>query len=176
MAKGKKRGVLASSSISKRGNVSVEVVVLAVLLFAFAVGAIVIYASVADFKDDILDDPDISDSSKAPLRSMYDDYPKTWDSAFLIIFVVIWIASVALATQIDTYLVFFGISVLALIVSLVIPPILANAYSDVTEDAEFSAFADSFPAMNFVLTHLLEIIIVMGASISVALYARPGRL
>lgn len=166
----RKRSVSASGY--KHGNASIELVIIVAVLFTFAVAAIFIYSFFDDMVNDITADSDYSATAKAPVENLHSKYPSTFDTAFAIILIVLWIATIISATQIDTSPVFFGISILALLVALSVPPILGNAFEDTFSDASATGLTDTFPVMNYVMTHILQIAILIGGSVLVALYAK----
>jgi hypothetical protein len=154
-----------------KGNVSIEVIIICVVLLAFSLAAIYVYGIFTSVMDDVRADPEISDTAKAPTEQLEAQYPSIFDSAFLIILIVLWLAAIISAFQIDTYPIFFGISVFALVVILCVPPILANSFEE-TMDDETTDFSTSFPFMFYIMGHLLEISIFIGASVLVSLYAK----
>lgn len=164
--------LISASRQGKKGNVSVEVVIVAAILFTFALAAILVYDFFTDLVDDITDDDDYSATATAPVTNLEAQYPSIFDTAFVIILGALWIATIVSAFQIDTYPVFFGISVLALIIVLVVPPILANAFEETMTDETTTGLTDSFPVMNYVMTHLLQFSIFIGASVLISLYAK----
>jgi len=150
----------------------VEVVIVGVILLVFAIATLFAYDFFGDIMSDVVDDPDISASATGPSEGLLSQYPGMFDTAFVIILTVLWIATIISAFQIDTYPVFFGISVFALIVSLVVAPVLGNAYEDTFSDDTVSTLPDSFPAIHYVMTHILQISILIGGSVLVALFAK----
>ena len=161
-----------SLTSGSKGNVSVEVIWIVTILFAFAVTSIVVYDFFGDIMDDVIDDPDISATATAPTEGLHARYPAVFDTAYIIILIALWIGSIVSAFMIDTHPVFMGLSVLALIIVLIVPPILANTFEETFADETASGLTDSFPAMFFIMTHILEIAIFIGASVVIALYAK----
>ena len=165
----RKRNRLASSS---KANVSLEIIIIVVILFTFAITSIFVYDFFIDIMGDITTDEDISASATAPTERLQANYPKIFDTGMLLILIALWIGTIVLAFQIDTYPVFFGITLLALIVVLIVPPILANTFEETFQDDTTSGLTDSFPMMFWIMTHLLDICIFIGGSVAVALYAK----
>ena len=73
---------------------------------------------------------------------------------------------------IDTHPVFFIVTVVLLLAVFVVSMFIANAYEELTQDADLAAFSVQFPFTNFIMSNLLLIMIVMGLSTGVALYAK----
>lgn len=165
----RKRLSLISNS---KGNVSIEVVIIAVVLLTFSIAAIFIYQPFTEIMDDLREDEDISATALAPAESLETKYPSIFDSAFLIILIVFWLAAIISAFQIDTYPLFFGISVFALLVILCVPPILGNAFEDTMNDGTVNDYSESFPIMFYIMEHILQFSIFIGASVLVSLYAK----
>lgn len=159
-----------------KGNAAIEVVIIVAMLFAFGIAAIFVYSSFTDMLDDVIDDDEISATATAPTEELHAQYPNVFDTGYLIILVALWIGAIVSAFQIDTYPVFLGISVFALIIVLVVPPILGNAFEETFEDETASGLLDEFPMMYFIMTHILEISIFIGASVIISLYAKSRML
>lgn len=166
-----KRNRLALTS-GYKGNASIEVVIIVVVLLAFSIATIFLYSSFTSIMDDLRGDEDISDTALAPTEQLEGQYPSIFDTAFVIILIVLWLAAIISAFQIDTYPIFFGISVFALIIVLCVPPILGNAFEETMQDEQVSGLTDSFPMMYYVMTHILQISIFIGATVLVSLYAK----
>lgn len=77
----KKRSASDSNSAYKQGNASVEVVIVVAVLFVFALAAIFIYDFFTDITNDIIADPDYSDTATAPARNLHAQYPSIFDTA-----------------------------------------------------------------------------------------------
>lgn len=160
------------STLKSKGNASIEIIIIVAILFAFSIAAIFVYDFFNDIMDDVTNDPDISATATAPTEGLQARYPKLFDTGYIIILAALWLAAIVSAFQIDSYPIFLGISVLALIIVLIVPPILGNAFEETFADETASGLTDDFPAMYFIMTHILEISIIIGASVLVALYAK----
>jgi len=159
-------------AFKKKGNVSIEIAIVVAVLFTFAIAAIFVFDFFSDLVDDITNDAEISASSKAPVESLHGQYPSVFDTAFVIILGALWLGVIISAFQIDTHPIFFGISVLALLVVLSVPPILGNAFEETFSDDTTTGLLDSFPKMDYVMSHILQFAIFIGGSVLVALYAK----
>ena len=139
-------------SNGKKANASIEVIIIVTVLFTFAIATILVFDFFSDITADIIADPDYSSTATAPLEKLESDYPSVFDTAFVIILAAFWIGAIALAFQIDTHPVFFGLSILALIILLSVPPILGNAFEETMEDDSLTGLTDSFPMTYYVMT------------------------
>ena len=142
------------------------------VLFVFSIAAFFIYGFFDDLTEDINADLGISDAAKEPVQNLHRDYPSVFDTGFMIILILMWIGAIVSAFQIDTYPVYFGLTVFALILLLTVPPLLGNAFEETAGDDSLSGYTGSFPKLFWVMTHLLEVSIVMGGSILVTLFAK----
>lgn len=145
---------------------------LIVTLFVFGIIAVVAYFTLSSVNDEIQLSDDLSNETKAFSQNVDDQFPSTFDSAFLMVLIFLWILLLASSFLIDTHPIFFVITVIVLVISFVVAMVVANTYTEFTGDAEFSTFAAAFPIMSWVMEHLLIVIMVMGFSSGVALYAK----
>lgn len=160
-----------SISASKRGNVAIEVTFIVVVLFVIAL--------VGLFSFQILDNmiPDLDEAIDNPnATAIYTNYhdrnPAWFDSAFLLMVILFWIGAMASAFFIDTHPVFFMVSVVLLIVTMVVGGFLANTYIEIAGD---SGVGGEFPLTSFVYDHFIGFILGISASILLVLYAKVSR-
>ena len=159
-------------TLNSKGNVGAEIIIIVCLMFVFAVTTLFTYSFFTDLLDDAIADEDISASATAPTEGFHAQYPSIFDTGYIIILIALWIGAVVSAFQIDTYPIFIGISVFALIIVLIVPPIIGNTYEETFDDETTVGLSDSFPGMFYIMTHILEISIFIGASIIISLYAK----
>ena len=64
------------------------------------------------------------------------------------------------------------VSVILLAIVLFLGAMISNAYDDIVGDDDFSSFTTNFPMSNFVLAHLVQFILAIGATIIIVLYGK----
>lgn len=157
---------------SKKGNAVLDLLFTVVIVFIFALFIIGGYLAWSGISTELQADPDISDSGKAIATSIDSNYPAWFDNAFLFVFLGLWIAAMLFAYMIDTLPIYFVVTLILLIFILVVGAYLSNAYEDITTDGDLGVVAQNFPIMNWIFSYLVEVITVMGLSITLVLYAK----
>lgn len=155
----------------KRGSVVLDVLIGAVLFLGFAMIMVFGYKILSELNADLQADTDLSPSAKGASQSVTNNYPAFMDNAFLLLLVLFWIFILVTSFFIDTYPVFFVISLVLLVFVFVVGMNLANTYEEVMADDEMINYAASFPKTNWVMSHFLIIIMAIGFSAALALYA-----
>jgi len=168
------KGLRISGASYKKGSTPLDVLVGAVMFLAFAVIIVLSFKFLSEINTEIQSDTDFNPEAQANLQQTTSQFPLYMDNAFLITVVLFWVFIIISSFFIDTYPVFFIVSFLFLIFVFVVGMYLGNTYEDVMSDGELTTFADSFPKMAWIMSHLLLVLIVIGSSSALALYSNSG--
>jgi hypothetical protein len=155
-----------------KGNLFFDGLLIVIVLIAFGLFSVIGYRIFNDINDDIQADASLSNQTKAVVENAHDAYPNTMDSGFLIILGLFWIMTIVASVLIDTHPMFLVISIILFLFLLGIAMMLSNSFQEVVGDAEFSGFESAFPYTYYVIEHLLQVILVYGASIMIAMFAK----
>ena len=68
--------------------------------------------------------------------------------------------------------VFFIVSVVMLLGVFVAGMLLSDSFEEVMQDGEVAPYADQFPKITWIMSHLVELIIAIGFLTMVALFAK----
>jgi len=101
------------------------------------------------------------------------ELPSNFDNLFVFVFVVLWVGALIASYNVDTHPVFFIITILLLLAVFFVSMVLGNTYEEVTTDADFTGHYLLYPKMNWIMTHLLLVAIIVGGSVTIALFAKP---
>lgn len=154
---------------SRRANVGIELFVIVIILFAFAMTVAAVYPTLSNLKTSFDANPDLAVEAKESYDDLYDKSAATYDGLFMIMFVLFWIGAIALAFFIDTHPIWFVFNIILLAITLVVGMTLSNSYSSV---AASMGIASAVPMMTFVFNHIVGFILGMVTSILLALYAK----
>jgi len=157
---------------NKRGQTVFDTIMLLIVLFILAAAAIVGSMVFSNVNDEIQADTDISTEAKTAMTTVNDGYSNWFDAAILAALIFFWALLLITSFMIDTHPVFFIVTVVLLLAVFVVSMFIANAYEELTIDEDLSSFSDNFPFTNFIFQNLLKIMIVIGLSTGVALYAK----
>lgn len=162
---------------SKKGNMVLDAIVILIALVAF--GLISLYATglMGSVTSEITADSEFGKhageaNASAELTALDARMPHTLDSAFGIVFGLLFIFVIVSAFLLDSHPAFFIISLVLFIGVLIAAGFLNEMYTDIITDEAISGEISQFPITNFVLDHLMIVILVIGVAIGVALYAK----
>lgn len=158
--------------IKKRGNAIVDSLVVAVVVFAFVLIALIMRPVFDDINTDVQAQDDFSTETKATVDTMNTRYPSLMDGIIIFSFVLLWIMVLAASFLIDTHPIFFAVSVVLFIAVCVVALFLGNTYETLTSSGDLSTAATSLPMTDWLMSHFLIIIIVVGVTVAIALYAK----
>lgn len=156
----------------KKGNVFFEGMTIFYWIIVLIIIGIVGLMLFTDLNDDFQADPDNAQVAKDIVQDAYDEYPSMWDDIIITVFIGLWIFALMSAYFIDTSPIFLVVSILLLIILLIFVVYLSNGAYDIFTDPDFEPFYEQFPKTNFIFENLLVVIILVGASIMLTLYAR----
>lgn len=142
------------------------------VLVVFGIIGIISYIAFDDIVTDIVADEDIHNSTKANLTSLNDRFPSFMDGAFGLALGLFWILVIAFSFMVDSHPIFFVVSIVLLLGLLFGAGLLSNAYEEFETDSEYSTASAQFPITSFILTHLLIIMLAIGGSIALVLFAK----
>lgn len=118
--------------------------------------------------------PDFNDSVEAneTINIIDTSYPSTFDGGIVFVFFGLWIAVLVASFQIDTHPIFFAISLILLVAICVATVMISNFYQTLFADDSFVGLTSYFPMTNWLAEHLLIIVVAIGLSIMLVLYAK----
>lgn len=157
---------------NRKGNVGLELVVFLIVLFACAIGFFVGNIFINEVNADAQTDADLQNLTKDVLNDWNTDYPTLFDNAFLTIFILMWVLTLVAAFKIDSHPLFLAITLMILVMILVVSVYMGNAYEDVVSDSDFTTITPNYPKANWIMSHLLVMAILIGASIALVLYGK----
>jgi len=171
----RKRRNLNLNSNSRRNKAKINVgdlIVVVIFMIGFGLASIIGHQIFTDINTDIQADASIGAEAKEASSNLQDRYPKVLDGAFLLAVGLFWIFLIISSFMIDTHPIFFVVSIVLVIGTLIASSMLANVYEEVIGDSELSTYAEDFPVTNWFNGHLLLIAIAMGFSVVIALYGK----
>lgn len=95
-----------------------------------------------------------------------------YDNIFLIVFVVLWIAVLVAAYQIDSHPLFFIILTVIMILLVLASGLIGQMIANLLGDPLLSSTTSNMPIVNFVANHLFMIIIVIGFSVMIVMFSK----
>ena len=163
---------MLSTNPSSKGQLGFEIMFIVLALFIVGLGLVLANGTFKDLNDDIQGDEAIGAEAKATSDAVVDNFSTNWDNLMLFFFVLVWAFLLIASFFADTHPIFLIFTIILLLIGLTVTMYLSNAYSEVTSDGDVSAFAADFPKMNWIMNHLLTLMIVVGLSCALVLYGR----
>lgn len=157
---------------SKKAQAGLEILLVIILLFGLGIVAVIGNKMFSDLNTELQADDSLSNESKAFVATVEANYPSTFDTVFLLALIFLWVLLIVSSFLIDTHPVFFVVTLVILVMCFVISMLIANTYEEFSDDTSFSTYAAEFPITSWVMSHLLIVIIVMGFTVGVTLYAK----
>ena len=159
---------------NKKGGVNAIFFVVVIILILIAWGTMTLLANFAlkEVNQAFQEDPIADNYSKQNLQSTTTNYPKTMDSAFLVIFVLGWVGLIIGSLNSLEHPIFFIIALIFIACLLFIGAVLSNFYEELASSEDLISSAADFPVTYFITGKLPLVILAIVGSIIITMYAR----
>lgn len=156
---------------NKKGQ-SQEIVLLGVILLVLGITILIGFRLLTDINDQFQSNDFFSETGKSGIGDFTSKFPIIFDSIYAIAVVLLAIIVIISVFLIDTHPIFLAFSIPALMGSLFVNVILANALDDIGKTGPLISLYDQLPIMQFVAGHWLQILAVIGFAAIIALYSK----
>ena len=141
-----------------------DIIFVVVILFVAAIVYVVGNKVLGSVGDNIINQPNIPNTTKDMITDAQDWYPTVFDGAFLFILVGLFLATAVSA---------FFISLLMLTFFIFLGMIFANAFDEISNTADFRSSMTDFPLVSYLMVHYALFIMVFGILVLIFLFAKP---
>jgi hypothetical protein len=159
------------NTVSKKGNAVLDLILLSIFLVTLGIVIMTFNPFLNQFNDEFQLE-EHANESKAILQEQTEAYSNNWDGMFLMIFILLWIVLLFGAWQLDSHPVFFIITIILMTFAFMVAMTLGNVYEDYMSTDYVMAYAHDFPMMNYLMTHYLQVAIVIGFSVIIVMFAK----
>lgn len=160
-------------NLYKKGLLT-DTLTLVIMGFIIAVVLVIMYMVISNINDGIqaTSDDNIPQEQKQLYQDFTDEYVSTYDAVFAIIFFGLTLAAFIFLWFVNTVPIVFFFIWLGHLAILYLSAVLANAYATFQANTAVNAYASQFVFMPFVLSHYLEILIIITALYAVIFFSR----
>jgi hypothetical protein len=157
--------------MNKKGSFG-DILYLGVFLFILAIVIGIGWVIYSRFNAEWQTHSELGAESLEIMQNAKDRYVATYDNLFLVILVGMYLGALLLAWNIDTSPVFFLLSLVMMGVIVIVTAVLGNSWYTYSTNAALSSYIDDFTIIPFVMTHLVEMFVVMGFGLAAVMYSR----
>ena len=160
---------------SNKGQTYADAAIIAVVLVVAAISFVLVTMIQKQIADEFLATDDFNSSTVGgrQLATMNDTFPATFDTVFLIVFVLFWLFIIVSSIFIDASPIFLVISLVLMALILIVVAVMSNAYEDfITSDGDLYTFSAAFPRTNYIMEHLVMFIMFIGLTGAIAIYGK----
>jgi hypothetical protein len=162
---------LFGAKSNKRGNAVIDGATLVVLFVIFGLASIFGYMIFDDLNTNIIGEFTDQEAKDTGER-LHATFPGLMDGLFLFAFILFVIFVVVSVFFLDTHPVFFIISVVMLLGVFVAGMLLSDSFGEIMTDGDVAPYADEFPKITWIMSHLVELIIGISFLTMIALFAK----
>lgn len=155
---------------NKKGNSSLELLVILVVLVVLGISFPIIYVQISPILTNLANA--LGGNSATILNDFNSKFPTMLDNMYIIVFIFLWIGAVLLSIFVDTHPAFLMISWVLVLIILWTSLFIGNFMEQFSNQDFLTLSRQNMPKIYFISTHILEIMVVMGFSILLALYGK----
>jgi len=156
----------------KKGNAIMDTIMFFIVIFVLAMIGLISLKFYTEVNTELQSDADLSADAKKVSGNLHSNFPGILEGIFITAVVLLWILVLVASFLIDAHPVLWGVSMILLIFLVFVGAVLSNTYNDMTTDAEFSIISTELPMTNWLITRLPFVILVIGTSIIMVLFAK----
>ena len=164
----------SSGFSSHKGNIAIEGAIAIVVIFAFVMVSMFGYKLMNDLELDIKADINSTEAVEA-YDEVHDRYPAVFSGLIVLVLMGFWAFVLVAALMSNEHPVLFMFSFILLIFVIIVSMILGNFYEEFFQDSEFSGITGAFAIPHFIMTHMLEISLIIAVTALVVMFVRSNR-
>lgn len=157
--------------MKKKANVVMDSIVFVIVILVFSLITFFSWTAFDDIKTDVYNDITLNES-KETITEVETRYPSVFDGLIVFVLLGMWAFGIVSAVIREDHPVLFGFMMILLVFVIIAAAMLGNFYEELFQDSLLAGITDSFPASNWILTHILELSIVVGLSILLVLLGK----
>lgn len=159
------------NKITKKGSFGLDLALIVVVLFGFIILTFVASNFFGDIKGGTEQTFEGYNAS-SDLMDMGTNLINGFDYLFMFCFFMLWIFLLVSVFFIDSHPVFIGLGIFVLLIILFISVLFGDVFTQITTNTIFSDEAETFTLISFFMENIVLLILGMGATVLVALYAK----
>jgi len=156
--------------MNKKGSI-LDIVFIMTALFTFAFVTVIMFNIYSEYTDNISDNDAFNNTVNKQVEAQMNLTFNVLDYVYIFFLVGFILLTIVSSFSIRTHPVFFFVSILLLVITVIMGTLFSNVYTQAVSD---TALMDdsNFTIMPFVMTHFPTVILIIGAILSVVLYAK----
>lgn len=161
--------------MNKRGSIE-DTIFIVILLFITAL--VFLFAYVINFAISGAAAPafeNMSAGSSVGFTAVNSIFDNTLNYIYLAVFFGLVISIIVTSFLTPTHPIFFVFAIFLFIVLMIVSVALSNAYSAITASSTFSSAVSHMPIMDYIMTHLPLVAIVIGVLAAIIIFSRSGQ-
>ena len=156
---------------SKRAFIG-DILTLMIVMFILAITILAGYLVLSNYTTQVQATTQMGTQAQTIVGNSTSRYTNLWDGLFMFLLIGLGLAAAISAYFVDTHPILFIFMLIVLAVYVVVAGAIANAYYDVEAASAMSEFALNFKMMHFVMNKLPYFVMIEGAVIFIALFAK----
>ena len=149
----------------RKGNIFLDGIVFFIVIFVFIVIGLIAFLNFGEIGKELLADDFLGEEAQEVVGDNVNKFPDWLDNAFVFLFVLFWLTTLALTFVVDSHPIFFAFAVIILIFIIFVGAVLSNSYYDISHDADLLEYSSQLPKTQWIMDRLPIMVIVIITSI-----------
>lgn len=158
--------------MNKKGSIIADMILLVVIIFALSLFIIVGYKVMTEINTNFQNNPDLSTNAKSNINDLKGKFVNLFDGIFITTLIFLILALAVGAYYLNLHPVFYIPAILIIVFVVIMAAIMANTFSDITDDNLISTTTSEFTILPFIMDYYVYFILVFSFLIIIALYAK----
>lgn len=154
----------------KRGSVFDTVAIISILI-AFAIVSLFGIRILNEFNAGLSQSGLVTGTGAQIIEDQTTRMPVMFDTAFLLILVIGWIALLVSGFMLNTNPAFLIIAVVFNLIILIVAGPMTNVYLEIADHSDLAEYSSQMPATYFIMNNMLIVVLAMIVSTMIATYA-----
>jgi F0F1-type ATP synthase assembly protein I len=158
--------------MNKKGLFILDLVIVLIMITAFAVSSIIAYRIYTDFRETAAPSLETNNNVTSEVMGHTEDVLQSFDYIFLVLLIGLTIGVIISVTFIKTHPVFFIVTLFLLIVAIILAAQFSNIFYEIRTAPDLQNASSNYTIIPTVMDKLPLIALIIGAIILVYLFAK----
>lgn len=157
---------------NKKGNFVLDMIIVIVIITIFAFSIFFGYMLLDNINTDFQADSTLSAEAKNTISNFHGKYPSTFDAAFLMFLILIWIFFLVSTFFLDSHPLIFFIFLILIVFVLITSMVINNVWYETVMEPDLAVYQSSFPIIMWYFDNILMVWIVISMSVLITLFGK----
>ena len=148
--------------------------IILIIIFFLAVTTLTAKLMLSKVNEQYQESDQVGTTAKDIIGKADNDYASIFDGTFLVIFFVLALGSILMASQVDVSPIFFPASIIVYVILIIVSAVFGNAYYNIASASEMIPYSEQFTIIPFIFNNIVLILLGIGILLGIVLYSKTA--